>query len=93
MAVSRDDVNSIDRHIGRRVRIRRQMLRMSAAEAAAKLGVPQAVFAEYEDGLLRLDPRALMRLRTVLGVRVRYFYDGITLAPDAAAPVQRRVND
>ena len=93
MEVSRDAVNSIDRHIGRRIRIRRQMLRMSTAEAAAKLGVPQSVFGEYEEGLLRLDPRGLMRLMAVLGVRIRYFYDGIVLAPDQAAPFQRRVND
>ena len=93
MAVPQDVVNSIDRHIGRRIRIRRQMLRMSAAEAAAKLGVPQAVLAEYEEGLLRLDARALMRLVAVLGVRIRYFYDGMSVVQDEATPVQRRVND
>ena len=91
--MSRDAVNSIDRHIGRRVRIRRQMLRMSTAEAAAKLGVSQTVFGEYEEGLLRLEPRALMRLMAVLGVHIRYFYDGLAAAADEAAPVQRRVND
>jgi transcriptional regulator with XRE-family HTH domain len=88
----REPVNSIDRHIGRRIRIRRQLLRMSSAEAAARLGVREAVFAEHEVGLLRLDALALIRLSGVLGVRLRYFYDGL-LASDEAAPVVRRVND
>lgn len=93
MDMMRDPVNSIDRHIGRRVRIRRQMLRMSSAEAAAKLGVPIAVLEEYETGVLRLDVRSLVRLAPILSVRMRYFYDGIIAADEAAPPTARRVND
>jgi transcriptional regulator with XRE-family HTH domain len=88
----RESVNSIDRHIGRRIRVRRQLLRMSCAEAAARLGVREAVFAEHEAGLLRVDVPTLIRLSGVLGVRLRYFYDGVE-ASDAAMPVVRRVND
>ena len=66
---------------------------MSAAEAAAKLGVSQAVLAEYEEGLLRLDARGLMRLTAVLGVRMRYLYDGIAVGQPESLPFQRRVND
>jgi transcriptional regulator with XRE-family HTH domain len=88
----REPVNSIDRHIGRRIRIRRQLLRMSSAEAAARLGVPEAVFAEYEAGLLRLDARSLLRLVGVLDVRLRFFFDGIVTVEEAH-PAARRVND
>ena len=92
--MQRDPVNSIDRHIGERIRVRRRLLRMSAAEAAAKLGVSEAVLAEFEAGLLRIDVRTLMRLVPLLGVRMRYFYDGLAAAAEPEAfPLVRRVND
>lgn len=88
----RESVNSIDRHIGRRIRVRRELLRMSPTEAAARLGVREAVFAEHEAGILRIDALALIRLSGVLGVRLRYFYDGM-VATDRSVPYMRRVND
>ncbi len=93
MDLVRNPVNSIDRHIGRRIRIRRQMLRMSPAEAAAKLGVPISVLAEYEGGLLRLDVRSLVRMASLLSVRMRFFYDGVATIDDACLQASRRVND
>ena len=92
MEPTRESVNSIDRHIGQRIRVRRQLLRMSTAEAAARLGVRETVFLEYEAGLLRLDALGLIRLSGVLGVRLRYFYDGMAAREEASAAV-RRVND
>jgi len=86
----RNTVNSIDRHLGRRLRVRRELLRMSSAEAAARLGVNEAVLAEYELGLLRVDARTLFRLMLLLGVRMRYFYDGLGSDEIVSA---RRVND
>ncbi len=87
----RESVNSIDRHIGRRIRARRELLRISVAEASARMGVCEVVFAEHEDGLLRINAMALIRLSGVLGVRLRYFYDGL-VASDSV-PALRRVND
>ena len=72
--------------------MRRQLLRMSCAEAAARLGVSEGVLAEYELGLLRVEARVLCRLVPLLGVRMRYFYDG--LAQDGAlTPLARQAND
>ncbi len=85
-------VNSIDLHIGRRIRIRRLLLRMSVAEAAVRLGVREQVFEEYEAGLLRLDAVGLIRLSGVFGVRMRYFFDGAEMADEELSAV-RRVND
>lgn len=93
MDLLHDPVNPIDRHIGRRISVRRQFVRMSPAEAAAKLGISQSLLAEYEAGLLRADPRMLLRLVSLLGVRLRYFYDGLPGANDVIAPIARRAND
>ncbi len=63
---------------------------MSTTEAAAKLGVCEAVLAEYELGLLRIDARVLFRMVQLLGVKTRYFYEGVAVA---AAVERRRAND
>ena len=86
-------MNSIDRHIGRRVRIRRELLRMSSTEAAVRLGVSEAILAEYELGLLRIDARTLFRMVQLFGVKTRYFYEGVASDGLAARPFPRRAND
>jgi transcriptional regulator with XRE-family HTH domain len=72
--------NAIDRHMGEQLRARRLLLRMSAAEAAARLGRTEQVLAEFESGALRMDPLTLYRLSGLLGVSVRYFYQGLSSA-------------
>lgn len=79
-------VNPIDRHVGGRLRARRLFLRISAAEAGARLGCSQAVLAEFETGALRVDPQTMYRLTGLLGVSVRYFYLGLPSAEAAPAP-------
>lgn len=89
----RNPVNTIDRHIGRRVRIRRELLRMSPTQAAARLGVSEAILAEYELGLLRIDARTLFRMVQLLGVKTRYFYEGVLAEAVVERPVPLRAND
>lgn len=91
MSVSRSGVNSVDHHIGDRIRCRRQLLKMSITEAAVRLGVSESVFLEFESGELRIDAMTLLRLSGLMGVKVRYFYAGLTGA--GALPALRRVND
>ncbi len=65
---------------------------MSAAEAAAKLGVSEGVLAEYELGLLRIDARTLFRMVQLFGVKARYFYEGMDVE-ERRADRLRRAND
>jgi RNA polymerase sigma-70 factor (ECF subfamily) len=66
--------NSVDVHVGSRVRARRLMLQMSEDWLAGMLEVSLAKLEEMEVGTLRIDHATLMRLCDYLDVPERYFY-------------------
>ncbi|OHV82455.1 hypothetical protein LCM4579_18000 [Ensifer sp. LCM 4579] len=73
--------DSIDVFVGRRIRLRRAMLKMSEGAMAAALGVSVGEIRKYEKGELRVSARCLERVAEVLDVHFSFFFEG---APSSA---------
>jgi transcriptional regulator with XRE-family HTH domain len=75
--------NPTDRHVGRRVRMRRLILAMSQEKLAAALGLTFQQVQKYERGENRIGASRLQQMSHILQVPVGFFFEG---APNAPAP-------
>jgi transcriptional regulator with XRE-family HTH domain len=66
--------NSIDVHVGGRVRLRRMMLGMSQEKLGESLKLTFQQVQKYEKGINRIGAGRLLELARVLGVPVDFFY-------------------
>lgn len=78
--------NSLDCHVGSRVRLRRMLLGISQEKLGERLGLTFQQIQKYEKGINRIGASRLYELAGVLGVQVQYFYDD---APNGEASVAR----
>jgi len=69
--------NPVDLHVGTRVRLRRQVLKMSQEKLGDQLGVTFQQVQKYERGANRVGASRLWRMSQVLEVPVSFFYDGL----------------
>ncbi len=69
--------NPIDLHVGTRMRLRRQVLKMSQEKLGNALGVTFQQIQKYERGSNRVGASRLWRLAQVLDVPVSFFYEGL----------------
>ncbi len=69
--------NQIDIHVGKRLCLRRQILRMSQSDLAGKLGITFQQVQKYEKGINRISSSRLWDFSQVLNVPVGYFFDEI----------------
>ncbi len=69
--------NPVDLHVGTRVRLRRQVLKMSQEKLGDQLGVTFQQIQKYERGANRVGASRLWRMSQVLDVPVSFFYDGL----------------
>lgn len=69
--------NAVDRHVGSRVRLRRQLLNMSQEKLGEELGVTFQQVQKYERGTNRVGAGRLWHLAKVLDVPVSFFYEGV----------------
>lgn len=69
-------VNSIDAHVGRRIRARRQLLGMSQTKVANRLQISFQQLQKNENGQNRIGASRLFALSRILQVPVTYFFDG-----------------
>lgn len=77
--------NPVDIHVGTRVRLRRQILKMSQEKLGDQLGVTFQQVQKYERGTNRVGASRLWKMSQVMEVPVSFFYDG--LKEDADVPV------
>lgn len=75
--------NPVDIHVGSRVRLRRQLLRLSQEKLGDALGVTFQQVQKYERGTNRVGASRLHRMSQILEVPVGFFFEGID---DDAAP-------
>lgn len=69
--------NPVDTHVGTRVRLRRQILKMSQEKLGNALGVTFQQVQKYERGANRVGASRLWKMSQVLDVPVSFFYDGL----------------
>ncbi len=82
-----------DEHVGQRLRLRRQMLRLSQDSLARRIGVTFQQVQKYERGRNRISASRLHDIATVLGVSVDWFFSDLPTAvpmegePPAVEPI------
>ncbi len=83
--------NSIDRHVGARIRERRVMLGLSQQQMADMIGVTYQQAHKYERGINRISAGRLFEITRVLSVPITYFFEGIDAGEEEeiANPRQR----
>jgi transcriptional regulator with XRE-family HTH domain len=66
----------VDRHVGSRIRDRRNMLAgMSQAKLAERVGVTYQQIQKYERGVNRLSVSRLSQIAQILEVPIAYFFE------------------
>ena len=73
--------NSVDAHVGARVRERRLALGFSLEELAKRIGVGAQQLQKYETGVNRISASRLYDVTLALGVPIAWFYLGIAERP------------
>lgn len=73
--VVRDGPRPVDVHVGKRVRLRRQLLGMSQQQLADSLDLTFQQIQKYESGANRLSAGRLYALATILDVPISFFFD------------------
>lgn len=69
-------MNDIDKHIGARIRMRRQQLGISQTMLAEALGVTFQQVQKYEKGMNRVGGSRMAVIAKALDVDVGFFYQG-----------------
>lgn len=69
--------NPVDTHVGTRVRLRRQVMKMSQEKLGNALGVTFQQVQKYERGSNRVGASRLWKMAQVLDVPVSFFYEGL----------------
>ncbi|HEY6334867.1 MAG TPA: helix-turn-helix transcriptional regulator [Alphaproteobacteria bacterium] len=73
----RKKATSVDKHVGRRLRVRRTMLGMSQTELANSVSITFQQVQKYERGSNRIGASRLYQFAQVLSVPPGYFFEGL----------------
>lgn len=76
-------IHPVDRHVGARVRARRELMGLSQSRLAEALGLTFQQVQKYERGANRISASKLWDIAHTLKVDVAYFFDGLTRRDDA----------
>lgn len=76
--------NPIDVHVGARMKLRRNMLRMSQERLGDALGITFQQIQKYEKGTNRIGASRLQHIATILRVRPGYFFEDAPETPEIA---------
>lgn len=76
-SVPKKRANSIDAHVGQRVRLRRMLIGMSQERLGELLGLTFQQVQKYEKGVNRIGAGRLYEVAGILGVHVSFFYEDI----------------
>lgn len=67
----------VDTHVGRRLRLRREILRLSQEQVATAIGVTFQQIQKYEQGRNRVSASRLYDICRVLNMPVTYLFQGL----------------
>lgn len=81
--------NPVDVHVGTRIRLRRQIMKMSQEKLGDELGVTFQQVQKYERGANRVGASRLHKMSDTLKVPVGYFFEGLN--SDAAEAADEAV--
>jgi transcriptional regulator with XRE-family HTH domain len=67
--------NHVDQHVGKRLRLRRNLLDLSQDELARRLGLTPQLIQKYEAGETRISASRLYEIAGQLAVPITWFFD------------------
>jgi len=76
----------VNEHLGRRLRNRRRSMELTQTDVARTCGIAFQRIQKYESAANPMSAAMVWKFATVLGVDVRYFYEG--LSPEPGAPAE-----
>jgi transcriptional regulator with XRE-family HTH domain len=80
----RPRATDVDRQVGQRVRMRRQLLGMSQGDLAGRIGCSFQQVQKYENGSNRVSASMLAKVSAALSVPITFFFDEPALESAAA---------
>ena len=83
---SRARANTVDTHVGQRIRDKRNERGMSQTEVANALGVTFQQVQKYERGTNRVGASRLFDLSRILSVPIQYFFAGLN---NQSTPIEK----
>lgn len=83
-------MSSIDAIVGKRIRARRQSLKLTQTQLADRIGVTFQQVQKYENGANRVSAARLWAISEVLEVPITFFFEGA--GTDESSVKQRRVD-
>lgn len=72
-----DVQDSVNTHVGRKIRLRRWMASMTQGELGQAVGVGLQQIHKYESGVSQIGASRLWRIAVALGCDVSYFFEGL----------------
>ncbi|UUV08702.1 helix-turn-helix domain-containing protein [Ruegeria sp. YS9] len=84
--------NSVDQHVGRRIRVRRWYLGLTQTDLAEIAGVRFQQIQKYETGKDRVSASRLFRIAEGLETEVAFFFDGLGDETTRPAPPEDLIN-
>jgi transcriptional regulator with XRE-family HTH domain len=78
--------NHVDQHVGKRLRLRRNLLDLSQDELARRLGLTAQLIQKYEAGETRISASRLYEIAVQLAVPITWFFEELEDKKRRAAP-------
>lgn len=79
-AIGSARVSPVDRHVGQRLRLLREILDFSLDELSALTNIDAADLRRFESGLQRIGPPTLFVLASKMQMNVAWFFEGLQAA-------------
>jgi transcriptional regulator with XRE-family HTH domain len=76
--MSKKATNSVDKHVGSRVRMRRMMLGMTQERLGEALGLTFQQVQKYENGTNRVGASRIQQISEILQIPVSFLFEGST---------------
>ncbi|TRO96335.1 helix-turn-helix transcriptional regulator [Glycocaulis profundi] len=92
MASENRQPSDVDRHVGVRIRLARQLKQMSQEKLANELGITFQQVQKYERGRNRVSAGRLFQLCQALDVDLNFFFDGLDMQTGASVDAERVEN-
>lgn len=86
-------LNPVDKHIGSRIRMRRNELRISQEKLGEAVGLTFQQIQKYEKGVNGVRGSRMAQIARVLQVDVEFFYQGAPGSNGRNAPVTSTMDD
>ena len=76
--------NQVDRHVGERLRLARDLKGLSQFELAERLAIAVQQLAKYELGINRLSPQLMFEASRALSLTPSWFFEDLSAVPQSS---------